>query len=66
MASGSPTEQAGLQQGDVIVTAEGRPINNTAELDSILIGYRTGGMIEIEYLRDDRRFTVTITLGDRL
>ncbi len=65
VAPGSPAEQAGLQQGDIIVTAEDRPINNTADLDAILIGYPTGGMIEIEFLRGDQRFAVTITLGER-
>ena len=65
VAPGSGAEQAGLQQGDIIVTAEDRPINNTADLDAILISYRTGSTIEIEYLRGDQRFEVTITLGER-
>ena len=65
VSPGSPAEQAGLQQGDIIVTAEDMPINNTADLDAILIGYPTGGVIEIEYLRGDQRFAVTITLGER-
>ncbi len=65
VAPDSPIKQAGLQHGDIIVTAEDRPIDNTAELDGILIRYPTGGMIEIEYLRDESRFTVTITLAER-
>jgi len=65
VAPGSPAEQAGLQQGDIIITAEDRPVNNSAELDTVLIRYRTGTTIDLEFLRGDQRIPVTITLGER-
>ena len=65
VVSGSPAELAGLESGDVIVTAGGRYIANVSELDSVLIRYRHGDDIELEFFRGDTRNRVTVTLGMR-
>ena len=45
---GSPAELAGVKERDIIVSMAGQAITNVAELDSILIRYREGTLIEME------------------
>jgi S1-C subfamily serine protease len=61
----SPADKAGLKNGDIITSAEGRRIDTGHALDDILIEYEPGDKVTLEVLRDGRTFQVDVTLGTR-
>jgi len=65
VAPDSPAERAGLRVEDIIVGLAGMAVGNTAELDGILIQYRSGESVAIDFYRGDQKRTVNITLGER-
>ena len=65
VAPGSPAQRASLEPGDIIVAVEGREIVKVSELDSVLVRYRRGDDINLEFYRGDTRNRVTVTLGER-
>jgi S1-C subfamily serine protease len=64
VANGSPAEQAGLQRGDVIVTADGMEIKEDSALPQVINQHRPGDQLLLEVLRDGNRQAVTVTLGE--
>ena len=65
VAPDSPADEVGLRARDIIVAMAGKTVSNVAELDAILIGYREGESVEVEFFRGDTSRTVTVTLGQR-
>ena len=61
----SPAEEAGLREADIIVRVGAKEVDNISDLNNIMIQYRKGTSVDIEYYRDDRRRTVSVTLGER-
>ncbi|NKY80621.1 PDZ domain-containing protein [Nocardiopsis dassonvillei] len=61
--SGGPADEAGLEPGDVILSLDGRPVNSGQELLAMLRSRSPGEEVEVEFDRDGRRDTVTVTLG---
>ena len=65
VAPGSPAAEVGLQISDIIIGAEDTPVNNQTEFDAVLIRYRVGSDVDLEFIRGDKRVEVTVTLGER-
>ena len=61
----SPAEEAGLREADIIVRVGAKEVDNISDLNNIMIQYRKGTSVDIDYYRDDRRRTVSVTLGER-
>ena len=61
----SPADRAGLRGNDIIVGMANRKVSNMSVLDSILIEYRKGTSIDVEFFRGDDKRKVTVTLGER-
>ena len=61
---GSPADQAGLQVMDIIVNLANRAVSNVAELDAVLIGYRSGTSVGVEFFRGEQNRKITVTLGE--
>jgi len=57
---GSPAADAGLQPGDVIVEACGRPIRDAGDLQRILVGDSIGRFLMLRVLRAGAVTTVTV------
>ena len=76
----SPAEDAGLRAGegqvefqatplpaggDVIVAVDGRRLTRTSDLADVISAKRAGDRVKLEVLRDGKRRTVSIELGQR-
>jgi serine protease Do len=62
VASGSPSETAGLAKGDVIVEFDGEAITNAGELITAIHDREIGQEVEIVYWRGETQSTTTATL----
>ena len=63
VGSGSPAEQAGLQQGDVILGYQGKRANNLASVRNAVSLIRPGNKIPLTIKRQGRIFEVEVTVG---
>lgn len=61
---GSPADDAGLEQGDIITAVDGTEITLERTLPNILLDYQPGDEIELAILRDGDEQTVALTLGE--
>ncbi len=63
VVSGSPAVTAGIVQGDVIVSLDGRAITGADQLGAVIQAHRPGQTVEVGLYRGKARMTVTATLG---
>ncbi|WBB98114.1 trypsin-like peptidase domain-containing protein [Solwaraspora sp. WMMA2059] len=61
---GSPADQAGLAQGDVVVRIGDTPVNDSDDLVAAVQSGQVGEQIEITYERDGEARTASATLVD--
>lgn len=62
----SPSAQAGLLQGDLIVAVDGREVGNFDAMISYLFNHTSpGDTVEMQVLRDGRQLILDIVLGAR-
>jgi serine protease Do len=61
-AEDTPAKKAGLQPGDVIITADGQPVDRVSTLQRIVRNHNPGETIEIETMRYGQRKTFRVTL----
>jgi len=65
VAEGSPADEAGLQDGDIILRMAGQDVDNSGELLQVLAQYQAGQAVEVEFLRGDQRQSTEVTLAER-
>ncbi|MBA3678104.1 MAG: Do family serine endopeptidase [Sphingosinicella sp.] len=65
VTAGGPADRAGIQQGDVVVTVNNRPVTPDESLAYIVSSLPVGSRAPIEIIRNGQRRTVTITVGER-
>src|SRR6202521_4133671 len=58
----TPAKKAGLQPGDVIITADGQPVDRVSTLQSIVRNHNPGETIDIEAMRYGQRKNFRVTL----
>ena len=61
--SNSPAAKAGLEPGDIIVSANGRPIKNSQDIRNIVGLMQIGDNVELEYYRNNVKKQVVATIG---
>ncbi|MDO9046703.1 MAG: DegQ family serine endoprotease [Methylobacter sp.] len=61
--SNSPAAKAGLEPGDIIVSANGRPIKNSHDIRNIVGLMQIGDKVDLEYFRRGEKMQVTATIG---
>ena len=60
LSSGMPAQKAGLQKGDLLLTANGQTIQSMYTLQDIILS-TNGKPVTIEYERNGKRYSVTVT-----
>ncbi|MGH9048488.1 MAG: S1C family serine protease [Acidimicrobiia bacterium] len=65
VTEGSPAENAGIEDGDVIVEIAGDAIDETGDVPEAIRRHRPGDEIEVVLVRGDERTTVRATLVQR-
>jgi S1-C subfamily serine protease len=64
-AGQSPAQQAGIQQGDVIVSVNGTQVGSSNDLAGILLNQSPGTKISVTVERGSGQKTFSVTLGQR-
>ena len=64
VTAGGPAEKAGLKAGDVVTKFNGKVILEAADLTAAVRWEAPGTSSTIEFLRDGKTETLTVTLGD--
>ena len=65
VAPGSPASAAGLQPGDVILTLDGKAIENGRQLSVSLYRRRVGDVVNLEVLRDAKPLRMSVPVAER-
>ena len=61
----SPADKAGLKEGDIIVAVDGKTLKTADDLAILIANRKPGEKVTLEILRDGKRKTVEVTLGER-
>ncbi len=62
---GGPADKAGLKQGDIITTIDGRSIKDGDDLVNDIAERRPGSSVRLGYIRDGQQLDATVMIGDR-
>ncbi|HTN05661.1 PDZ domain-containing protein [Agriterribacter sp.] len=65
VADDSPAQKAGLMKGDIITKAGDNNITDPSSLYDAISNLKPGDEIQVQYLRDNKKKKVKITLGER-
>ena len=60
---GSPAEEAGLQEGDIIVAIDGEQIDQGPDLSMLIVPHSPGDTVTLRVLRDSSTSDVQVRLG---
>lgn len=61
----SPADEAGLEDGDVIIKYDSQEVEGTGDLVRLVGKTVPGGKVEIEILRDGQGKTIDVVIGER-
>jgi serine protease Do len=61
---GGPADKAGLQEGDIILKIDGKEINETNPISSVIGKKKPGEKVEVIYLRDGKQAKANLTLAE--
>jgi serine protease Do len=65
VAPGSPADRAGLAVGDLVLSLDGKPIENGRQLHVNLYRRAVGDQVRLEVLRGDKPTTITVFVAER-
>jgi S1-C subfamily serine protease len=60
---GSAAERAGLREGDVVIRLAGTPLASFDDLRAAIRTRAAGDRVDVVYVRNGERFSVSATLG---
>jgi serine protease Do len=62
---GDPADRAGMKNGDIILEINGQEVKDTKDLLNKVARLKPGQRVEVVVLRDGKRKTLYVTLGER-
>jgi len=62
---GSPADAAGLQIGDIVLSLDGKTMENGRQCDVNIYGKKIGSEVQLEVMRGGRRFTKKVKVVER-
>src|SRR5438093_4560030 len=62
--SGGPAEKAGLKPGDVVLSYNGKPIDNSNQLPPLVAATKPGSKATVEVWRDGKKQTLNLAVGE--
>jgi serine protease Do len=62
--SGSPADKAGIQQGDIITSFEGKPVAGASELRNLVADTAPNTKAELKVFRDGAEKQLTVKIGE--
>lgn len=65
VVAASPADQAGLQVGDVIEKAQGRPLTDSAGMQALIRSLKVGDRLDLQVWRDGQLLPVAVTLQEK-
>jgi S1-C subfamily serine protease len=64
VAKGSPAQEAGLKEGDVITAIDGKKLKNLGTFHRLMREHRPGDRVTLTVLRKDEELKIAVTLGE--
>ena len=61
----TPAEKAGIKDGDIVVSVNGKVIDEEHPLDATLSQFKPGETVKVDILRDGQHVSIDVTLGTR-
>jgi serine protease Do len=61
----SPADQAGLKQGDVIMSYQGSPVEDAVALQKLVTRTAVGSKVPVTVIRDGREMGLAVTIGEQ-
>jgi C-terminal processing protease CtpA/Prc len=61
----SPARTAGLKPGDILIAMDGQSIETLRDYANLLKQHQPGDVVELTYLRDEEKQTVSLKLTER-
>lgn len=65
VSDGSAADRAGIEEGDIILALDGNELRDWREVTQRILNKRPGDEVEITFVRDRNRQTVSTRLGER-
>ena len=63
--AGGPADRAGLKDGDIITSVDGRPVKDGDALVDEIASRRPGSTVQLGYMRSGKQEMASVTIGDR-
>ncbi|MCG7853062.1 MAG: PDZ domain-containing protein, partial [Methanosarcinaceae archaeon] len=64
VTTGGPAEKAGMQRGDVIVSFDGKEINDSSELPYRVAATPVGKVVSVEVIRNGQKESLQVKIGE--
>lgn len=64
VAQDGAAAKAGIQPGDVVVEFNGKPVNNTNELQALVTATKPGSSVPVKVMRDAKERTINVTVDE--
>lgn len=61
----SPADRGGIKEGDIVLNFNGKPVNRSSELPSLVGNVRSGQQANVTVFRDGKNTDLVVTIGQR-